>query len=211
MMPSAIPARLQFQCGHAALVTLPRVKGESASQRNDRVAREKSAALSRQCDFCAPANGTNHVNEVLEVEIPMNETSPVELAVEDTIVLVEPVASPPQAEDVSAPEIAETLPSDEPAVPEEGMVEAVPVEELVAVASPAAEEPIEISQPDEPKPARKPRARRQPTPAEVARGQRFLVEYRLERTVRADTIHDALRQLASLGATDVVAITREDG
>ena len=41
MMPSVIPARLQFQCGHAALVTLPRVKGETATQRNDRVAREK--------------------------------------------------------------------------------------------------------------------------------------------------------------------------
>jgi DNA polymerase III gamma/tau subunit len=209
MMPSAIPARLQFQCGHAALVTLPRVKGESASQRNDRVAREKSAALSRQCDFCAPANGTNHVNEVLEVEIPMNETSPVELAAEDTIVLVEPVASLSEAEDVSTPEAAETLPSEEPADDQPAMVEAVPVEELVAVAS-VSDEPAEIGQPEQPKPARKPRGRRQPSPAEVARGQRFLVEYRLERVLRADTIHDALRQLASLGAADVVAITRED-
>src|ERR1051326_5466525 len=66
MMSSVIPARLQFQCGHAALVTLPRIKGETATQRNDRVAREKSAALARQCDFCAPAvvefavNGNHH-------------------------------------------------------------------------------------------------------------------------------------------------------
>src|SRR5205085_3762177 len=54
MMSSVIPARLTFQCGHAALVTLPRVKGETASQRNERVAFEKNAALSRQCDFCGP-------------------------------------------------------------------------------------------------------------------------------------------------------------
>src|SRR6266567_2456742 len=54
MMSSVIPARLQFQCGHAALVTLPRVKGETASQRNARVAFEKAAALARQCDFCGP-------------------------------------------------------------------------------------------------------------------------------------------------------------
>src|SRR5207253_7607613 len=55
MMSSVIPARLTFQCGHAALVTLPRVKGETASQRNERVAFEKAAALGRQCDFCGPA------------------------------------------------------------------------------------------------------------------------------------------------------------
>ena len=55
MMSSVIPARLEFQCGHAALVSLPRVKGESAPERNERVSREKSAALGRQCDFCGPS------------------------------------------------------------------------------------------------------------------------------------------------------------
>jgi hypothetical protein len=54
MMSSVIPARLEYQCGHAALVSLPRIKGESTAQRNERVAREKSNALARQCDFCAP-------------------------------------------------------------------------------------------------------------------------------------------------------------
>src|SRR5579859_5041476 len=53
MMSSVIPARLVFQCGHAALVSLPRVKGETSNQRADRVAREKSAAQLRACDFCA--------------------------------------------------------------------------------------------------------------------------------------------------------------
>ena len=47
MMSSVIHARLEYQCGHAALVSLPRIKGETAAQRNARVAREKSAALER--------------------------------------------------------------------------------------------------------------------------------------------------------------------
>src|SRR3954470_4161231 len=54
MMSTAIPARLEFQCGHAALVSLPRVKGESAIVRTARVDREKSAAQRRACDFCGP-------------------------------------------------------------------------------------------------------------------------------------------------------------
>src|SRR5438067_1189106 len=53
MMSSVIPARLVFQCGHAALVSLPRIKGETNAQRAERVAREKSAAQTRACDFCA--------------------------------------------------------------------------------------------------------------------------------------------------------------
>src|SRR5262245_51440324 len=54
MMSSAIPARLEFQCGHAALVSLPRIKGETSAQRTERVTREKSAAQTRACDFCGP-------------------------------------------------------------------------------------------------------------------------------------------------------------
>jgi transposase-like protein len=55
MISSVIPARLEFSCGHAALVTLPRLKGESASQRTERVNGEKTAARSRPCDFCGPS------------------------------------------------------------------------------------------------------------------------------------------------------------
>src|SRR2546430_806776 len=51
MMSSVIPARLVFQCGHAALVSLPRIKGETNAQRAERVAREKSAAQTRACAF----------------------------------------------------------------------------------------------------------------------------------------------------------------
>jgi len=62
-MSSVIPARLEFSCGHAALVSLPRLKGESPSQRTDRVNREKMEARGRACDFCGPAAET-----VLEVQ-----------------------------------------------------------------------------------------------------------------------------------------------
>ena len=64
MMSSAIPARLEYQCGHAALVSLPRIKGETSAQRTRRVALEKSAALVRQCDFCAP------VVEIAQTVVP---------------------------------------------------------------------------------------------------------------------------------------------
>ena len=54
MMTTAIPARLEFQCGHAALVSLPRIKGETSAQRQERIAGEKAQAQMRQCDFCSP-------------------------------------------------------------------------------------------------------------------------------------------------------------
>src|SRR6202158_3235839 len=63
MMSTVIPARLEFQCGHAALVSLPRVKGESFAQRTERIVREKSAAQARACAFCPPPQ----VVEVLEL------------------------------------------------------------------------------------------------------------------------------------------------
>jgi len=52
---SVIPARLEYACGHAALVSLSRFKGESPRQRNERVSHEKAAAGQRSCDFCAPS------------------------------------------------------------------------------------------------------------------------------------------------------------
>src|SRR4029079_13443924 len=55
---ASVSAYLQFACGHAALVTLPRVKGETARQRDQRITLEKTSALSRQCDFCAPQSAT---------------------------------------------------------------------------------------------------------------------------------------------------------
>lgn len=182
-MSSVIPARLQFQCGHSALVTLPRVKGETFTQRNERVAREKSAALSRRCDFCGP------VLEVvaaprLELVVPPPSRTAEEVAV-PTIVALEPPTRP------------------EPAIP----VEPVPVAAAVAVA---------VAPVRAPEPARatngvahlKPmRARR---PRKVSVGQEFRVEFQVERVLQAVNIHDALRQVAAMGASEVLAITREN-
>src|SRR5438105_13289749 len=108
MMSSAIPARLQFQCGHAALVTLPRIKGETATQRNDRVAREKSAALARQCDFCAPAvsiaiTGNRHSIETAayapEPEVILAVAEPEQ----DVAIIAETIAAEPELAEELAP------------------------------------------------------------------------------------------------------------
>ena len=208
MMPSVIPARLQFQCGHAALVTLPRVKGETATQRNDRVAREKLAALSRQCDFCAPvcapANGAAYVESADALEL--EKTSPVEeLAI---IVAAEPQAVTPEPEAVPVAQEQLTL-AEEPVavIPEPVVAAAIEAEVLEAVPV----EAVNGTNGHAPKPVRKARARRSLKTTEMAaRGQRFLVEYRLERVLRADSIREALRQVASYGPGEVVAITRED-
>jgi hypothetical protein len=203
------------------MVTLPKVKGESAAQRNDRVAREKTAALVRQCDFCAPSvallepqpaamNGSH-------VDAPALETD-VSTAIADLSVIVpdEP-ETPPEADAepvaIPAEPVVDVIPIEpepsEPEVPHELVIEAViasHIEETVEPEAPASE----------PKPARGRRARRAParrtTPrrAPVVSSQRFRVEYQVERVVRAATVQAALRQVSALGAADVVAITRED-
>src|SRR5947208_4358597 len=95
VMSSVIPARLEYQCGHAALVSLPRIKGESSAQRNERVAREKSAARTRACDFCGP----NVEVVVAAPPVAMVEPPPpavVAPVVEEPVVVpVAVVASPP--------------------------------------------------------------------------------------------------------------------
>jgi hypothetical protein len=235
MMSSVIPARLQFQCGHAAMVTLPRVKGESAAQRNDRVAREKSAALARQCDFCAPAvvvalNGNNHVADapepVVQLETPVADTlvvvetpvledaAPVETASEAPVVELAVAAVPMEDVEVEDVEAAVELLEEAVQVLEAADVvvtlEPVDVVEVVEVAEAAA--PLNGTATTA-APVR--RARRSVAPKkqqraeEIARGRRFLVEYRVERVLHAVDIHDALRQAASLGASKLTAITRE--
>jgi hypothetical protein len=235
MMLSVIPARLQFQCGHAALVTLPRVKGETATQRNDRVAREKTAALTRQCDFCAPSVA------VLEPQVAAVNGNHAEVAPTDVVELT-PVA----ALGVEAPEQSETPSPAEDISPEADVEAAIsPVEPLVADIVEPEQGAVEIPQEvvdeaivathtedapaAEDKPARKPRARRQTTPPRPARRQaarrqparrqpapaavstqRFVVEYQVERVLRGSDVHDVLRQLSAQGAADVLAVIRED-
>jgi hypothetical protein len=51
---SIVPVRFEYACGHAALVSLPRIKAESPARRRERVSHEKAAAGQRSCDFCPP-------------------------------------------------------------------------------------------------------------------------------------------------------------
>jgi hypothetical protein len=190
MMSSVIPARLMYQCGHAALVTLPRVKGETSAQRNERVAREKSAALVRQCDFCAP---------VVEVATASNGTHVATMA---DVVEAEPVV-------VSEPVAPLEMPAEAP-------VE-VSVETAVEVPTlPSEEAPAAVNGTVQAKPVRRRRARSvQPErvgavrPERISAVQRFRVEYRVERVLRASDIRDALRRASALSGGEVLSITRD--
>jgi hypothetical protein len=219
MMSSVIPARLQFQCGHAAMVTLPRIKGETATQRNDRVAREKSAALNRPCDFCAPAvevvvNGNHLV--VAEVSLPETVVAETELvAVLEPATPVLPVVVKAETEDtlpqLVVAEIEAEVESALEVAAVEGLLEAlVEAADEVLPTEPKTPADEDLSTPAVSAKRRAPVTTRRVRAAEVIRGRRFLVEYRLERVVRAVDIHDALRQAGSLGASQLTAITRED-
>ncbi len=195
MMSSVIHARLEYQCGHAALVSLPRIKGETAAQRNARVAREKGAALGRQCDFCGP----------LVVELVTAAPPELLLVAADmplTAVAVETVAAAIDGHQVDGAEIpAETV--------EVEVLEPVAVAELVELPAPASEAEVEAEVITNRRPGVR-RAARAKAPRPAADLRRFLVEYRVDRVVRAVDVRDALRQVASLGATDVLEIARQD-
>jgi hypothetical protein len=216
-MSSAIPARLQFQCGHAALVTLPRVKGESSAQRNERIAREKSAALARQCDFCGPtvaitaATRPDEVNGVHMTAADVVAAEPVVAAdaveAEEEPFVVEPFIVEPVAVDVEEEEPVVVVAAEEPVV--------VLAEEPVAVKPLLVlveKERVPHHNGATTRPAAPRQRRRRVTP--VSNGRRFLaeyqVEYQAERVLRAVDIRDALRKAATLGASEVLAITRED-
>jgi hypothetical protein len=174
MMSSVIPARLEYQCGHAALVSLPRIKGETSAQRTQRVALEKSAALVRQCDFCAP------VVEIVQTVVPEPVAAVLELPV--------------------APLVLETVVDGVDGRQANGSEPVIVPPEHVEPAAPSV-------------PKVKLRAARtsRPRTRETARDLRqFLVQYRVERLIQAVDVRDALRQVASLGATDVLEIARQD-
>jgi hypothetical protein len=174
MMSSIIPARLEYQCGHAALVSLPRIKGETPAQRNQRVAREKSAALLRQCDFCAP------VVEVTPATAPEPLAEP--LAVPAAMLVAESVVNGVDDQQVNGTEST-----------------AGPPEEAEAPTRTLATAP--------PRRARTSRPGRRDGTSDR---RQFLVQYRVERLIQAVDVRDALRQVTSLGATDVLEIARQD-
>jgi hypothetical protein len=69
-----------------------------------------------------------------------------------------------------------------------------------------APEPVVVTQPL----ATAKRQRRAASPRPSTNGtRRFLVHYQVERILHAATIREAMRQATALGATDILAITRE--
>ena len=185
MMSSVIPARLVFECGHAALVSLPRIKGETSAQRADRVAREKSAAQMRACDFCA---------QRLEVVVQHTEPAPPPAPVAPVALPpVRAIAVPP-AEPVHA---VVAPPAEHAAPPAAALPLADSHADRVARAKPR---PVVKSRPNAKSPARNGRA---------ITGARFSVQFRVQTVLHAADMRDALRQAQSLGAIEVLAITRE--
>jgi hypothetical protein len=198
MTSSVIPARLQFQCGHAALVTLPRVKGETTAQRNERVAFEKGAALARLCDFCTPA--LELVVAAVEEPVLVAEVAPIELV----------LAADAEADGV--PELVEVA---EPAV-SVAEVELAPVTngaaitviEVAPVTADTVTEVVHAPAANGTAKPRTPRRRSVVTPGAIKRG--YIVDYCLERLVNAVDIRDALRKASAFGASEVLSITREN-
>lgn len=215
MMSSVIPARLQFQCGHAALVTLPRIKGESSAQRNQRIAREKSAALARQCDFCGPAvevamSASDEVNNshMLAAELTAPEVETV--VVEPLVVVEEPVVV------VEEPVVVIV---EEPIIVVEEPIIVVEEEPVVVIAEVLAE--AVVTQPEkthtngkvvlkQTRQRRSAPARREVVTSQPTERREFVVEYRTERVLKAADIRDAMRQVTALGAVNILAATREN-
>jgi len=69
MTLSVVHVRFVYACGHAALVSLPRVKAESPGQRNERINHEKVAAAQRSCDFCPPVSQPSVASNDLDSSI----------------------------------------------------------------------------------------------------------------------------------------------
>jgi hypothetical protein len=206
MLSTAIPARLEFHCGHAALVSLPRIKGESPAQRNLRIALEKSAALARACDFCGP-----RLVNPLQVAPPAAVVSaPVEKPL-SVVVPAAVMAALPPVEEAAAVVVPAPVVSTAPPVEHvEKLEEAVPVAAPAPVEAPV---PVIIvpTRLDKRVPVAAKRIRRKRTARLATNGaaaHRFTVSFRAEQVLVATDIRDALRQVESLGVAELVAITR---
>ena len=213
MMSSVIPARLEYQCGHAALVSLPRIKGESSAQRNERVAREKSAAHTRACDFCGP--NVEVVVAAPPVAVVETPPPPVVAPVVEEPVVVPVAVAPTPAPAVNGHVVAEPVVEQEPHPIAPVVVTVKPkaprrprtvTVKTVAASEPEPTPPVIVVATKPRIVARKPRQAR---PVAAAALQRYTIAYQVERVLTAADIRDALRQVTSLGATQVIAITRE--
>jgi hypothetical protein len=199
-MWSSIPARMEYACGHAALLSLPRIKGESSRERNERIAREKRAAQMRVCDFCTPSEEPA-LASVTTADVPLPSTPP-------ELELPLPSEAPPVELGALAPPVA--------------LVPSAEVVEIPPAATPRARSRKAAG----PAPARRPRPRpaadvasamprdRRRTPAAAVAAapaparHTYRVSYRAERVIEAVDILDAIAQAEALGATDISSLTR---
>ena len=182
MMSSVIPARLLFQCGHAALVSLPRVKGESPAQRSDRIAREKSAAQARSCDFCPPM-AVSEVAQAVVVAVAMPEPAAPEQP-------VAPVVHAP----LEAP-VAHVAASDAVASSDHSVAH-------IGTPTPPARRAARPKRPSAPTVAPAAPVQNRHRSASY----RFVVRFQTETVLHASDIRDALRQAELLGAVDVLGL-----
>ena len=198
---SVVPARLEYACGHAALVTLPSVKGERAQDRAARIQSEKAAALQRSCDFCETV-----VVEVAEVNHVPEPIAPVAEVVVETAAEPLPQAESPAAAPEPAP-VPELAPAPAPVrkrapAPVRKRAPA-PVPVLAPAAAPA---PL-------PRAVRVP-ARRRVTPVHngsagaAGATKEFRISYISELVVEADNIGAAIHKAEVLGAREIRSIAR---
>jgi hypothetical protein len=121
---------------------------------------------------------------------------------EPVVLADEPILIPVEDEDEEEPVVfvveAPVAFLEEPVLEEPVVI----VEETVVV-----EEPIVIVELVEPA-RRAARKQRAANPRPVGKTQRFAVEYRLERVLRATDIRDAMRRATALGASEILTIER---
>jgi transposase-like protein len=257
MISSVIPARMEFSCGHFALVSLPRLKGESAAKRTERVNGEKVGARGRVCDFCGQRE-----QAVVEVR-PVQDALPSEVLnghhVVDEKENLMHSAETPSVTRLGADETRRTFPprrrldaeqerevtrlyaettTSVPQISKQFGIgqssvyriaqrhgagvrgRTAPAESTPSVTPPA--QPVtpqmQAPAPASPAVARRaaPRAKAAARPTPVARKrnapvatsalQRYEIRFSAETVVQASDISGVLRQLESLGATDVLSI-----
>jgi hypothetical protein len=233
MMSSAIAARLVYQCGHAALVTLPRIKGESTAQRNERVTREKKTAQLRVCDFCTPAVVAEQ--PVLETLVAAAPIAAVALPVEASLVVAAPEPAPTTAVALNAAveaaiaSASQQLEDEPAATPQPTAAQATPTTPVAGTARRARPARSPRTQPSGGSRTRAPHgARRTSRPRQVAVASEpggstspaglsrllrsaprsFTVRFIVQQSIVADSLAEAIRQFQAQGATEIVAISK---
>jgi hypothetical protein len=206
MMSSVIPARLEFQCGHAALVSLPKIKNESSAQRNERIAREKVEARGRRCDFCGPlvtevvaatalSNGNGNNGADGHQAAPPKPVAPISIGA------LAPVAPAPQPVVIARPVVAAA-----PLAPAQKPV-AVVAKPVVVAPKPVVARRSVVAAPKPVVGVRTAVPVGEGVAAKRAAAKRYAVRFKAEQVLQAANLRDALRKAESLGAVEVLTIT----